>query len=80
MNTNKFEVNKIGTNKFDEDKIGSNQFASSHQLLCRFLLLSPLLGGSTGSLFWVVKVLLDQDRLNKVPSMMKLVHFLDKYM
>ena len=65
-------------------KLGTNQFAGSHQLLCRFLLLSPLLGGSTGSLFWVVKVLFDQDCLNKVPSRNmirhKLVHFSQNYL
>ena len=57
----------------DDDEIEANQFACGHQLLCSFFLLSPLLGGSPSSLFWVVKVLFDQDRLNKIPSILRYI-------
>ena len=61
---------KLKKEFFDEDKIKANQFAGGHQLLRSFLLLSPFLGGSPSSLFGIVKVLFDQDRLNKIPSIL----------
>lgn len=79
LKTKTFYEDKIETNlrqmklkqtriKLKQSKIEGDQFAGGHQLLRSFLLLSTLLGGSTSSLFRIVKVLFDQDRLNKVPE------------